>query len=110
MHPDIVIDEPAGLPYGGKYIGHAGWHALNKAILATWDNLQLEVEYVIGEEHDDRFAVKGHLAGVSKRTGELFASDVFELWTLADGVIVELRPFYWDTRRVAEINGDIPPR
>ncbi|MET0378644.1 MAG: nuclear transport factor 2 family protein [Spongiibacteraceae bacterium] len=107
MHPGIVIHEPEGLPYGGFYHGHAGWRALNKLIMATWDNLQLEVEYVLGEADGDRFAVKGKLTGVSKNTGQLFEAEVFEMWRLVDGVIVELRPFYWDTRRVAEINGDI---
>ena len=107
MHPDIVIHEPEGLPYGGLYRGHAGWRALNKAILSAWDQLDLRVDYVLGEADGERFAVKAHMAGVSRRTGQRFECDVLELWTLRDGAIVELRPFYWDSRRLAEINGDI---
>lgn len=102
IHPDFVITEAAGLPYGGVYRGLDGWHKLIENIVGTWDDFSTEFNEIIGEPDADRFAALHTLHGRSKKTGRSVSVKVFELWALKDGKAIECLPFYFDTHAVAK--------
>jgi ketosteroid isomerase-like protein len=104
LHPEVEIRDPESLPYGGTYTGHDGWRALNKGIIATWQDIDFGASKVIGEESGEDFAVLGSLRGKSRATGKAFSCDVCEHWRVVDGLIVQIRPFYWDTQAVNDVN------
>lgn len=102
LHPDFVITEAGGLPYRGVYRGVEGWHKLIENIVGTWDDFSTEFIEIIGEPDGDRFAALHNLKGRSKKTGRPVTMQVFELWVLKDGKVIEIVPFYFDTHAVAK--------
>jgi len=101
LAPDFVIHEADGLPYAGTYKGFAGWIDLLGRIGATWESLTPIIRHLFGD--GTHFAVLMDLALTAKATGRSIETSVFELWTVEAGRIKEVRPFYWDTKAVAEV-------
>ena len=108
VHTDVVFYSPESLPYGGKWYGHAGWQNMKRGIAEVWSELSLKITRVIGEDHSDLFVVVADLSAQSRKTGKLYDCEVMEQWHWRDGLLIMVKPYYWDTRRVAEIIGEIP--
>jgi ketosteroid isomerase-like protein len=102
IHPDFVITEAPGLPYGGTYRGLDGWHRLVGNIVGTWDDFATAPIEILGEPDGDRFAALHSLKGRSKKTGRSVSLQVFELWVFKDHKVIEVVPFYFDTHAVAK--------
>ena len=107
LHPDFLIVEADGLPYGGAYHGLAGWQALAAKIFATWSDAKIAPQFILGEDDGDRFAAMHHMKGRSSRSGLPFDTSIFELWSFRDGLIVDIRPHYWDTKMMADIHAAV---
>jgi ketosteroid isomerase-like protein len=93
---DAAVEWPAGLPYGGRV---EGVPVLRKVFagLATPDAALgpdgLEVLAVV--EDGDHVAVQ--VSFDWRANGSSVASGALELWTFADGLVAEVRAYYWDT-------------
>jgi ketosteroid isomerase-like protein len=87
--PDIVMFESEALPYAGTYRGLDEVSAALATVSQGMDLDSLEVEYVLA---DEEHAV-GHIRVTLSGGLEVRIS---EHWTIRDGKVVELRPFYWD--------------
>jgi ketosteroid isomerase-like protein len=99
VHPGFVVREADGLPYGGTYEGYEGFQRLLGAVFQTWKGAEISVEEVVG--HGERVFALLTLRGRVGPADELVATEVVEVWTVRDGKAVDLRPFYWDTARIA---------
>ena len=108
VHPDVVFHSPESLPYGGQWHGHDGWRAMKKAIAEVWSELKLTITRVIGADHDECFAVIATLQVTARATGARYEAEVMEQWHWQDGLLVYVRPYYWDTARVLEVTGLSP--
>jgi ketosteroid isomerase-like protein len=87
--PDVVMFESEALPYAGTYRGLDEVSAALGAVSQGMDLGSLQVEYVLA---DEEHAV-GHIR--VKLSGGIEVR-ISEHWTIRDGRVVELRPFYWD--------------
>ncbi|WP_219894983.1 nuclear transport factor 2 family protein [Aquisediminimonas profunda] len=97
FHPDAVMIEPDGLPYGGNYRGP---DAIRKGIenaVATWEDFGGFVEDVAAS--GNLVYVHMHVMGKGKASGEAFAMPIVEVLRFRDGQLIEFRPFYFDTAR-----------
>ncbi|HEY3743328.1 MAG TPA: nuclear transport factor 2 family protein [Bryobacteraceae bacterium] len=103
MHPDFLVEEADALPYGGVYRGLRGCEALARKISATWSDIEITTQFILGNENADQFAAMQRMKGRSRRSGTPFDTTVFELWSFRDGLITEVRPYYWDTKMMADI-------
>lgn len=94
VHPEIDVQEPWSMPYGGRYSGHAEFQALMGKIHETWRSWR---------ETPNRFAegdgmvfrectVRGRL----RSSGQVVEMPFVEMFELRDGLIVSMRPHYWD--------------
>lgn len=101
LAPDFAIYEAEGLPYAGVYRGIEGWRDLLGRIGAIWSTMIPVVRHFIGD--GCHFAVLMDVTLVSVATGRTLETSVFELWTVEDGKVKEIRPHYWDTAAVAAI-------
>jgi uncharacterized protein len=99
VDPGFVVREPEGLPYGGTYEGHEGFQRLLGAVFQIWKGAEITIDEVVG--HGERVFALLSLRGRVGPAGELVATEVVEVWTVRDGKAVDLRPFYWDTARIA---------
>jgi uncharacterized protein len=103
---DIELIEPPSLPYGGIYRGKDLVRRTLKTVVETWDNMEFEiVNYLAG---GDSVVVHAYLGCTGRRTGKSFHIPMMELWRIRDGRIIELRPFFHDTARMAEVYGKSP--
>jgi ketosteroid isomerase-like protein len=99
LHPDFVVSEANGLPYGGEYRGEEGWRAFNRIVARTWDQFHVELKEVAAEGSNTLVVVFA-IGGRSRRTGKSFDTTVMELWRFADGKVREIVPYYWDTHQL----------
>ncbi len=96
FHPSAAVEWPAGLPYGGRV---EGTRTLRKVFagLATPDPVlgpeNLEVVSVV--EGGRQIAVQ--IAFDWRANGATVPSGALELWTFDEGLVSEIRAYYWDT-------------
>lgn len=97
FHEDAAVHWPEGLPYGGRVEGRA---ILRKVFagLATPEPVMgpenLAVVSVIDGGGDQ---VVAQVSFDWRANGVAIASGALELWTFADGLVTEVRAYYWDT-------------
>jgi len=102
LDPDLEIDEPAGLPYGGHYQGIEAFQQLAGAMLAGYEFTLLEWSV-----HDAGEFVVGRLLGrfTSRANGRSLEMPVVEHSHLTDGRISRIDVYYKDTRAFVDTVG-----
>jgi hypothetical protein len=93
LHPDIVIYEPASLPYGGS---HTGLDAALQLLGQLYSMIDLDA-IVVGDilVNSERAA-----AFLEVPFGDSTSSQkvsVIETFVIRDGMIGEIKPYYFDT-------------
>jgi hypothetical protein len=99
--PGCVLLEAESLPYSAStYEGPEGFQRVLADVFQTWKGLEFSLDDVAasGNRVFALITLKGRLGAAETP----LTMQVVELWTLRDGMVVELRPFYWDTAKVAE--------
>lgn len=104
IHPEIVLEQAASLPYGGIYTGYAGLRELGERLLATWSDFRATTESVIGDPSGDHFVLIQRVSGRSRRSGRPFEISILELFSFREGRLAEIRPHYWDTNALIELH------
>jgi ketosteroid isomerase-like protein len=104
LHPDIVVHIPASMPYGGDHVGLDGVLAMSDAMNATW-NIPGGLDMSFVEFGDDHVVCIVQWLGESVHTGQTIPMRMAEFFRVADGKIIEITPFYWDTAAVVEATG-----
>ncbi len=100
LHPDVFVIEADCLPYSGVHRGPDGYIQLVHKVVNTWDDLQLSVNAMA--EVDDMVMVVSEFAGKNK-AGVAFNMPMTELFYFTDGKVSEVRPYYFDTHKLAEL-------
>ncbi|MFF0744859.1 nuclear transport factor 2 family protein [Streptomyces sp. NPDC004111] len=98
--PDVALHQAEGLPYGGTWRGHEGLARFFRTMGGVWETFAMT---------DQEFLAIGGTSVVSTRirararaTGRELRFPMLQTLTVRDGRITEVRPFYWDTRAIAE--------
>ena len=101
LSPDVEVIEAPSMPYPGTFRGHEGFLELSERFAETWRFLPGKTfEYLT----DDKGRVMVLTLGraVARATEQELEWRLAELFTVRDGLIVEIRPYYWDTAAIAE--------
>jgi len=94
MHADVVVHEPASLPFGGSFHGMEGMRELRRQQDEVWKERSFEVlDYA---QSGDRVVGLVTLRGTLRATGETIETRVTEWWTLRDGKVAAIEAFYAD--------------
>jgi uncharacterized protein len=99
-HADFLVEQAAGLPYGGTHRGLDGFYAMLGLMQQAWRELKITPLGTIGDPAGEEFALHMLVEGKA-HDGAPMASEVFERWIVRDGKVAEIRPFYHDTARLA---------
>ena len=103
MHPAIRVQQPESLPHGGWYEGAEGMARMGAEFGRHWTR-------TIGEPlifGSGRRAVQiTTQTWTAKATGRSATVDVVEVFTVADGLICEIRVFQQDTHLLLETLGE----
>jgi len=102
-YDQLVMREPAGLPYGGEYRGKQGLQQGITAIAASWKRIHFsDLRYSVGA---NIAVVNFTMHCISRASGGVLAMPVCEVWRFQNGRAVEVAPFYWDTHAVRGLLG-----
>jgi hypothetical protein len=97
MRDDIVFREPPGHPNAGHWEGPEDSAEAAKAVLET---LQIKAFELKGITSNDKKAVAEIRMTILDSDGEPYDVELLEQWTVIDGKITEVRPFYWDAHEI----------
>ena len=100
---DAILVEPEGLPYGGTYRGPVAIREGIEAAMATWADGHVEIEKVAAA--DNLVFVYMHAFCQGKTSGMSFAHPLVEVLRFEGEDCLELRPFHFDTVRLAAVLG-----
>lgn len=101
MDPDVTITEAASLPFGGSYRGITGAQQLFGRMFETWEDMKIVKEKLF--DGGDHVVAQLKLTGRSRATGKPVDMSILELWTIRDGKVVSLVPYYFDAGEVGRI-------
>ena len=93
----FVMHEDPGMPYGGTYLGPAGFVEMVGKVVATWRNLRTETLAVLDEPGASGVLMKMRLTGDAPGGGEPIVGYTSEFWRIEDGKLTEWRVWYYDT-------------
>lgn len=94
---DVELIQAASLPYGGRYIGHAGIQNFFSRFFACWQHFRSEeVTYFSAENQ----VVVTSVAHGTTSQGQPVSMPMVQVYTLRDDKICHVRPFYFDTARL----------
>lgn len=100
IHPDFVLYEAKGLPFGGEWRGKDALQRCAAAMNGTWAEANVDIHDITG---GDQWAVVVlTLTMTPKNGGETFKQTVCEAGSFEDGLLKELRIHYFDAAEVAE--------
>jgi uncharacterized protein len=98
---EFVVYEAGGLPYSGEYHGPDGFFELlgkmNQAMELTPGEA---FQYLLA---DDTVAIRGRLRFTLRASGKSVEMGLVEIYTVRDGLIVELDVYYKDPSAVAAL-------
>jgi ketosteroid isomerase-like protein len=101
LHDKFVVHEAGGVPYSGEYHGPQGFFELfgrmNEHLELTPDRA---VQYLLA---DDTVAMRYRLKFTARATGRSAEMSLVEIYTVRDGLIVELDVYYKDPSAVAAL-------
>lgn len=101
LSPHVRIVEPAGLPYAGVKHGIDGFREFSKEVCSKYfENFRVEAKtvFVNGDYAAFYFVMTGNLPG----GGKPLRTEVVEILEFEDGLISCFKPFYFDTKTLAE--------
>jgi hypothetical protein len=97
LQPDVVIYEAASLPYGGTHTGRAG---VLQLLAQLYSMIDLDL-VVVGDVlvNSQRAAAFLEVPFGDSATNQKMA--VVETFVIRDGLIAEIKPYYFDTSAFA---------
>jgi ketosteroid isomerase-like protein len=102
---DAAITWPDGLPYGGRVEGARRLTRLFAGMATSVVPIgpdRLEVEAIIdgGDQVVARLGFQYRAPG----SADSIPSSALELWTFKDGLVAEIRAYYWDTAACRDLS------
>jgi ketosteroid isomerase-like protein len=98
FHPDIVVHEPASLPYAGDWQGHESLGRLFKNMHNVWSSMN--VENMRATIDNDTLFMFCTLVTTARKSGKEVRQPFAEILKIKDGLVIEGIPFYYDTAAI----------
>ncbi len=101
VHPDFVVHEDPGMPYGGVYRGPDGFVQLVSNVVAAWQDLRTECLSFLDEPGGDGILLIIRNSGKAPGSGKPVEVLTSEYWRIVDGTLREGRVWYYDSPAAA---------
>lgn len=95
FHRDVVIHEPASLPYAGDWRGLEGVAALIRSMSNTWSDVRVD-DLVVARSGDTIFTTCT-LNVTSRTTGVVVTQPFAQVLRFKDALLLDGTPFYFDS-------------
>lgn len=103
FHPDVVIHEPASLPYAGRWTGLEGVGALFGKMREVWSDIK--VEGLEAARAGDAVFMSCTLHLTSRTNGAAIKQPFAEVLKFKEDLLIEGTPFYYDTHEIVAVLG-----
>ena len=100
FHPDIVVREAAGLPYGGDWNGIDGLRDLMTKMRSLTKLSPIEVE--VFDAGDDYVITRQTALMEDEGSGATLRVPMVEVYRMVEGKIAEIDVFYKDTKAMVD--------
>ena len=99
---DLRIEQADSLPFGGVYIGWAGYLDVTQKLFGKMRKVHLEL---IDTWDGQQRSLVAHfmLNAISKRTQEKIRMPLLEIWEFEGNKVSAITPFYRDTHLLSEL-------
>jgi ketosteroid isomerase-like protein len=99
LSPRVVMHQAPSLPYGGEWVGHDGIERFFRVFADCWESLTIsDVRHL---QTDNELIISLRSVATARATGKIVDAPMIQAVKIADGLIVDVKPFYWDTAAVA---------
>lgn len=106
FHRDIVVHEPASLPYAGDWRGFEALGQLFKRMHDAWS--LMDVEDMRATIDGDTLFMGSTLVATARHSGQEIRQPFAEILKIKDGLVIEGFPYYSDTVMVNAALGFTP--
>ena len=99
---DLRIEQAQSLPFGGVYLGWAGYLDVTQKLFGNMRKVHLEL---IDTWDGQQRSLVAHfmLNAISKRTQEKISMPLLEIWEFEGDKVSAITPFYRDTHLLSEL-------
>ena len=99
---DLRIEQAQSLPFGGVYLGWAGYLDVTQKLFGKMRKVHLEL---IDTWDGQQRSLVAHfmLNAISKRTQEKISMPLLEIWEFEGNKVSAITPFYRDTHLLSEL-------
>ena len=99
---DLRIEQAQSLPFGGVYLGWAGYLDVTQKLFGKMRKVHLEL---IDTWDGQQRSLVAHfmLNAISKRTLEKISMPLLEIWEFEGNKVSAITPFYRDTHLLSEL-------
>ncbi|KAL4793118.1 hypothetical protein BDV19DRAFT_400168 [Aspergillus venezuelensis] len=110
MAPDVRLEQTPALPYGGVYIGPKGFQDWSTQMADHFDIVDVQNPEIFERPGSDKITVLSTVHLRVRKTGEDLNLPFCQVVTvdLEKGVMLEMKPFYWDVAAVNKALGYTP--
>ena len=99
---DLRIEQAQSLPFGGVYLGWAGYLDVTQKLFGKIRKVHLELIDTWDGQHRSLVA-HFMLNAISKRTQEKISMPLLEIWEFEGDKVSAITPFYRDTHLLSEL-------
>ena len=103
FHPDVVVHEPASLPYSGDWRGLTGIASLLRVMSEVWSDVG--VEDLAAAQSGDLVFMTCRLRLTSRARGAFIVQPFAEVLRFREGLLLDGTPFYFDTAEILRAIG-----
>jgi ketosteroid isomerase-like protein len=94
----LEVHEPESLPYGGVHRGTEGFTRAVSRMAKCWTDVKFsDFSFAVSVDGEDSLIASFTMSATARATGVNLSFAVLEAVRFADGKIVAIKPFYWDT-------------
>lgn len=106
LSPNLKVHQSPDLPWGGEYVGHAGFAAWGAIMTSHFSSLEVLEPRVFERAEGDEVMVFSTLR-LKTKAGVVREKPMTQLIRVdrEEGVIVEITPFQWDVQGLRELLG-----
>ena len=99
---DLRIEQAQSLPFGGIYLGWAGYLDVTQKLFGKMRKVHLElIDTWDGQQRS--LVAQFMLSAISKRTQEKISMPLLEIWEFEGNKVSAITPFYRDTHLLSEL-------
>ena len=103
---EVVLHQAEALPYGGTWHGHDGMERFFVAMSQAWESFTTTEQTFLAVEGP--VVVLTWVHARARATGQELDFPILQTVTVTDGLITDVRPFYWDTAAVVRACASAP--